>query len=47
MAESFGAWIVCCSERGLRSGERGFTTEAEACECMLDRLLRDPSTRHR
>lgn len=47
LAESFGAWIVYYSERGLRSAERTFTIDAEACECMLDLLLRDPSTRRR
>ena len=45
MEERGGAWIVYYAERGLRSGERTFQTEDEACRFMLDRLLRDPSTR--
>jgi hypothetical protein len=41
------AWVVYYAERGLRSGERTFVTESEACEFLLDELLRDPSTRKR
>jgi hypothetical protein len=39
------AWVVYYAERGLRSGERSFESEDEACRFMLDRLLRDPTTR--
>jgi hypothetical protein len=40
-------WAVYYAERGLRSGERQFDTEDEACRFMLDRLVADPSTRRR
>lgn len=39
-----GRWAVYYSERGLRSGERSFETESEACEHLLNLLLRDPTT---
>lgn len=38
-------WAVYYAERGLRSGERHFETEDEACDFLLNRLLSDPSTR--
>lgn len=38
-------WHVYYSERGLRTGERTYSTEHEACEFMASRLLADPSTR--
>lgn len=47
LEERGGAWIVYYAERGLRSGERTFRTQDEACRFMLDMLLRDPSTRRR
>jgi hypothetical protein len=40
-----GGWAIYYSERGLRSGERGFETEGEACEFLAARLLADPSNR--
>ena len=40
-------WEVYFSERGLRIGERHFTTEDEACRHLLDLLLRDSTTRRR
>ena len=40
-----GKWSVYYSERGEKSGLRLFDTEHEACECLLDRILRDPTTR--
>ena len=47
LEEGRDAWAVYYAERGLRSGERTFESEDEACHFMLDRLLRDPSTRRR
>ena len=38
-------WAVYYSERGLRSGEVVFETEADACSHLLDLLLRDSATR--
>jgi hypothetical protein len=38
-------WAVYYSERGLRSGERRFATEDEACQFLAARLLADPSNR--
>jgi hypothetical protein len=38
-------WRIYYSERGLRSGEKVFATEAEACNCFLDMALRDPLMR--
>jgi hypothetical protein len=40
-----GGWAVYYSERGLRSGERRFATEDEACQFLAARLLADPSNR--
>ncbi len=40
-----GSWHVYYAERGLRTGEREFETEDEACQFMARRLLADPSTR--
>jgi len=42
-----GGWAVYYAERGLRTEERQFDTEDEACRFMLDRLLADPGNRRR
>jgi hypothetical protein len=39
-----GTWAVYYSERGERTGERRFGSEAEACEYLFDLLIRDPTT---
>ncbi len=39
------AWHVYYAERGLRTGERVFSAEGEACDYLLGVLLRDPTTR--
>ncbi|GAA2230512.1 hypothetical protein GCM10010413_29950 [Promicromonospora sukumoe] len=39
LGESYGTWFVYYSERGLRSRERKFTSESDACEYLL-RVLR-------
>ena len=33
------------SERGLRTGEKAFPTEEDACSCFLEMLLRDPTVK--
>lgn len=38
-------WSVHYAERGLRSGERWFNTEADALADLAYRVLRDPTTR--
>jgi hypothetical protein len=40
-----GCWAVYYSERGLRSGERRFEIEDDACRFLAARLLADPSNR--
>jgi hypothetical protein len=47
MEELSDVWHVFYAERGLRSGEREFDTEDDACQFMAQRLLADPSTRKR
>ncbi len=39
-------WVVSYSERGLRTNERHFDSEEDACRYMSDRLLRGPTTRN-
>jgi hypothetical protein len=39
------SWTVYFSERGLRTSERRFDDEDEACSHLLDLLLRDRTTR--
>lgn len=43
--QSPSGWSVYYSERGLRSGEQSFHTEDEACNHLLELLLRDRTTR--
>ena len=38
-------WHVFYSERGLRTSERVFSTEDQACDEVLMRIARDPLTR--
>ena len=38
-------WRIYYSERGLRTGEKVYTTESEACESFLEIVLRDPLMR--
>ena len=42
-----GGWAVYYSERRSRNGESRFETEDEACDELLMRLIRDPTTRIR
>ena len=45
LEEGTTGWIVYYAERGLRSGERLFATEEDACDFLARRLLTDPSNR--
>jgi hypothetical protein len=38
-------WITFYRERGLHRDERRFDSESEACQHLLDEVLRDPTTR--
>lgn len=40
-----GGWHVFYSERGIRTLERVFPTEDQACDEILLRIARDPLTR--
>jgi hypothetical protein len=40
-------WVVYYAERGLRTNERHFNTEDDACQYLEGRLLRDPTNRRR
>ena len=42
-----GRWIVFYSERGVRTDETVFESEADACSHLLELLLRDDTTRRR
>jgi hypothetical protein len=44
---SADGWTVHYSERGLRTGEQRFDTEADACDALARVLLADPSNRSR
>jgi sugar/nucleoside kinase (ribokinase family) len=44
--QSSGGWATFYSERGNRNKERWFSTEDEASQDLLERLLADPTTRH-
>jgi hypothetical protein len=41
-----GGWCVYYAERGLRSGEKHFETEHDACESMAQSLLADRTNRY-
>jgi hypothetical protein len=47
LEEGPSGWSVCYWERRLRSGEQSFVTENEACDHLLELLLRDRTTRMR
>ena len=38
-------WSVYYAERGLRSGEVVFRSEAEACALIYEQVMSDPNTR--
>jgi len=44
LEESYGVWSVYYSERGIRSGEKIFDNEEDACGYFLEILSRDPTT---
>lgn len=43
--DGYGVWAVYYSERGNRSSEKKFNSEAAACEELKRRVLSDSSTR--
>lgn len=45
LASEGGTWSVYFAERGRRIDELRFDTEDEACDELLLRLTRDPTTR--
>ena len=45
--DSPNGWAVFYAERGLRRAEKIFAIEDEACRDLLDRILRDLTTRRR
>lgn len=45
LENNYGTWSVYYSERGNRSDERFFISEAEACAYFLQTILKDPTTR--
>ena len=45
LEEIQGGWKYYYRERGLHRGERSFSSEDAACQFLLDRMLRDPTTR--
>jgi hypothetical protein len=47
LEEKPSGWPVYYWERGLRSGDRSFDSEDEACRHLLDLLLGDSTTRIR
>ena len=40
-----GAWQVFYSERGLKTGQRDFPSEADACMYFLNQMRADPTTK--
>lgn len=47
LREREGLWEVYYAERGLQSGLRCFASEEQACNHVLKRIERDPTTRRR
>jgi hypothetical protein len=47
LEEEPAGWHVYYAERGLRRNERVYDDEDEACRDLLDRVLRDSTTRRR
>lgn len=45
--DGYGVWSVYYSERGIRSSEKKYKTESDACEDLKQRILSDSSTRWR
>jgi len=44
LEEHYGVWSVYYSERGIRSGEKTFNNEEEACDYFLEIHSEDPTT---
>jgi hypothetical protein len=47
LKETSEGWSVFYAERGLRRGEKIHSNEDEACRDLLERILRDSTTRRR
>lgn len=45
LREENGRWCVYYAERGLQSGKKVFSNEAEACAFFLAEMRSDPTTR--
>ena len=45
LSQESSHWSVYYSERGLRTEEKIFSTEEEACEYFLSIILEDPTTK--
>lgn len=45
MTRESDGWHVFYAERGIRSGERVYASEADACDDLLIRVATDPLTR--
>ena len=44
LSEAHGKWFVYYSERGLEGGKKEFASETEACEYLLNKLKKDPTS---
>jgi hypothetical protein len=47
LQQTSDGWTVYYAERGLRREERVYDNEGDACRDLLDRVLRDSTTRRR
>lgn len=45
LSQNYNIWSVYYSERGLKTGEKIFLNEHEACKYLLEILIADPTTR--
>ena len=45
LEKTSSGWLVFFRERGLRDWEHPFTSESEACEFLLNKILADSATR--
>ncbi|QDU34561.1 hypothetical protein KS4_26310 [Poriferisphaera corsica] len=45
LEENTDCWIIYYIERGEKDQRNSFDQECDACECFLEELLSDPTTR--
>jgi hypothetical protein len=45
LREEGGEWCVYYSERGLKTGNKCFSSESSACEYFLEEMRSDPTTK--